>query len=203
MRNCFNAVVYWRPSSYDQSMTKSVGIVATMAILLIVLVACVSHQKMSACQSADWYEIGRQEGASGHTADTFAPHRDKCRGEAKPNFEAQFMNGRDRGLIEYCTPENGFAAGKSGALYYYVCPFNLEEDFLRHYRRGSRVLALQKDNLRLDHRMGSLFSELRSPASKMSQQDLQRELLSLRQARARNERELVRLTAGIAPPVVK
>ena len=155
---------------------------------------CVTSEKVSECKTADWYELGRRDGSLGRTVEEFDPHKSQCDGRAIPSFEEMYRNGRERGLIEYCAPENGYAVGKSGEIYYYVCPFHLEADFLREYKRGQKVLALQRDNLRLDQRMSSVFSALRGPASLEGRAQLEAELATLRQARSKNENELNKLS---------
>jgi hypothetical protein len=161
----------------------------------IFFTACATQQTVSVCQNTDWYEIGREDGSLGRTLDRFEVHKKSCSAKTNTNFEALYMNGRDRGLIEFCTPQNGFALGKSGEIYSYVCPFHLESKFLTEYRRGQKVYDLEKDNLKLEQRMANLFSELRKPASTVEQMDLQREMTNLRQARAKNDRELSRLNS--------
>lgn len=154
---------------------------------------CATTEKVSECKTVDWYELGRRDGSLGRTLEDFDPQRMQCEGRAIPSFEAMYRNGRERGLIEFCAPENGYSVGKSGELYYYVCPFHLEAEFLREYKRGQKVLALQRENLKLDQRMSSVFSALRNPASTEGREQLESELSTLRQTRAKNEQELNRL----------
>jgi hypothetical protein len=171
------------------------GLRAVVGVLAVVISSfgCASQEVLSACRNSDWYEIGREDGSLGLTASSFERHRRECQNEADPSFEAIYMNGRDRGLIEFCTPANAFALGKSGQLYYYVCPFQVEPDFIAEYRRGQKVLALEKENLQLDQRLELLSSKLRAPASTDQQFSAIGELRNLRQLRAKNEAELSKL----------
>jgi hypothetical protein len=60
---------------------------------------------------------------------------------------AAYLAGRDQGLLEYCTPANGFSAGESGASYSGVCARHNEASFLDQYRAGAHLYLL-RDNVR-------------------------------------------------------
>jgi hypothetical protein len=172
---------------------KGLRALAGLTFIYLSTLGCASQEVISACKNADWYEIGREDGSLGFTSGAFDRHRRECKNQADPSFEDVYMNGRDRGLIEFCTPENAFALGKSGQLYYYVCPFQVEQEFISQYRRGQKVLALEKDNLQLDQRMEALFNRMRSPASLDQKFGTASELTNLKQLRAKNEAEISKL----------
>ncbi|MBY8976384.1 DUF2799 domain-containing protein [Rhodobacteraceae bacterium NNCM2] len=49
---------------------------------------------------------------------------------------AAYQAGHRKGLVEYCTLENGFDVGFSGRSYQDVCPAENEADFLQGYEIG-------------------------------------------------------------------
>lgn len=165
--------------------------------LLTLCMSCVSRraERISDCRNSDWYEIGREDGSLGRTVEVFQQHRKECVGQDQDtaSVEPLYLNGREKGLIEFCTPNNGFNLGKSGDLYYYVCPYHLETQFLDEFRRGQKVLALQRENLRLDQRMSALLNAIRTPASSDQAESASKELHNLKQLRTRNDQELSKL----------
>lgn len=165
-------------------------------ILVLLLAGCSSTPVavVSKCQSADWYEIGRQDGAQGEPAERLEARRQECRNYYTEKAEAVYLNGRERGLVEYCTPENGLALGRRGELYYYVCPYNLEGGFTSAFKRGKRILALERANQDLDRKISELSAGQanRAPASVENT-----ELEMLKKQRDLNEREKNKLESVI------
>lgn len=163
--------------------------------LMLALAGCSSTPVavVSKCQSADWYEIGRQDGAQGEPAERLEARRQECRNHYTEKAEAIYLNGRERGLVEYCTPENGLALGRRGELYYYVCPYNLEAGFTTAFKRGKRILALERANMDLDRKIADLTTQQtnRAPASAESVNELE----MLKKQRQLNEREKAKLEA--------
>ncbi len=167
----------------------------TLPLLMLLLAGCSSTPVavVSKCQSADWYEIGRQDGAQGEPAEKIEARRQECRNHYTEKAEAIYLNGRERGLVEFCTPENGLALGRRGELYYYVCPYNLEVGFTTAFKRGKRILALERANQDLDRKIADLTAQQtnRSPASAEPSSELE----MLKKQRLLNEREKAKLEA--------
>jgi hypothetical protein len=53
------------------------------------------------------------------------------------------------------------AVGRSGLQYFYVCPPELEQEFISSYQKGRRLYQLQKDDLALAKRIRHLLSEMK------------------------------------------
>ncbi len=163
---------------------------AMLFLLVFSTWGCVSPQTQSFCKNADWYELGRRDGSMGRAADSLESYQNECAETMTESFQAMYLNGRDRGLIEFCTPQNGYSLGQSGELYYYVCPFHLEGDFLTAFKKGRRVLALQRENLNLERKMESILTQVQSVESPSR---TERELKNLKSLRAHNDKELSRI----------
>jgi len=165
----------------------------TIPLLMLLLSGCGSTPVavVSKCQSADWYEIGRQDGAQGEPAEKLETRRDECQNYYTEKAEALYLNGRERGLVEYCTSENGLALGRRAELYYYVCPYNLEAGFIGAYKRGKRILALERANQDLDRKIAEMTAQSvgRAPASATEQVELDQ----LRKQRMQNDKEKLKL----------
>jgi hypothetical protein len=143
------------------------------------------------CAHADWYRIGREDGAHGHTSDRIEDHRKAC-GEfgITPN-SAAYRRGRDDGLNHYCTSSNGYEQGKSGATYRYVCPREREAEFMHGFRAGTQVHELNQKIQQVDSKIKAKEKELEKDKLSEEQRknirerirDLERERNSLRSMR--------------------
>ncbi len=121
-------------------------------VLLIALTltsGCASTRLITAtpCQGLDWFEIGRRDGALGKTANTLAEHFEECKFGEKPNSEL-YVNGRNAGLVDFCTNQSGFEIGRAGTQYMAVCPDHLEKRFMPGYEQGQRVLRQEEQTIK-------------------------------------------------------
>ena len=91
------------------------------------------------CRTADWYQIGRQDGSNGYERARLFKHREACgeygiRPQPKPYYA-----GREAGLRQYCTPRKGFDEGRAGHPYRDVCPLKTEQAFLAAFSKGEAI----------------------------------------------------------------
>jgi hypothetical protein len=132
-----------------------------LAILptLVIQGGCATLSK-DECIGADWYRIGREDGIQGYPGERIEDHRKAC-GEfgISPNLSA-YRKGRDDGLVHYCTPSSGYEQGKSGASYRYVCPPELEANFMRGFRVGTQVHDLTQQIQQVDGKIKAKEKEL-------------------------------------------
>ena len=112
------------------------------------------------CMGADLFRIGREDGIRGYAFERIEDHRKAC-GEfgVSPNLAA-YRSGRDDGLVHYCTPSSGYEQGKSGASYHYVCPRELEAEFMRGFRTGTQVHDLTQQITQVDGKIKAKEKEL-------------------------------------------
>ena len=87
-------------------------------------------------------------------------HRVACaRYQVTPNLAA-YTEGRDRGLIEYCQPKNGFRAGLYGNGYATVCSGATESAFVDSYRYGRQIYDARTELRNTQSRLRSARSDL-------------------------------------------
>lgn len=120
---------------------------ATTAIAGLALLALSGCATLSEgeCKTADWYQIGQQDGRAGHPRARLHDHGKAC---AKYGIRPQhksYYAGRQVGLAYYCTPDNGFRVGRNGQAYQGVCPARYEPAFLAEYRKGEAIHAVSED----------------------------------------------------------
>jgi len=148
---------------------------------MVVLASCTTNPRLtdsiqSICANFDWYEIGRADGTYGSSADKLNERQKQCDGTTNPVNPEMYLNGRDEGLITYCTPYGGIQAGRSGQIYEKVCPENTEAAFLRNYSLGEKIHQLEEQNGELEARIANL-NALMSPLHSRSSVTGQIEIL--------------------------
>lgn len=172
---------------------------AAGAILVASIIGCSHQQKTNpadvACAGIDWWEVGRTDGVSGHAVYKLDDHKRRCNTGENPVDIDLYLNGRDAGLIDYCTPQQGFSAGHSGQLYENVCPLNLEPAFKRAYDTGARLAALESQDIDLEARIANL-SRLLSQSQAGSAVRTQLEQLRGRRAELISEISKIENTSG-------
>lgn len=114
---------------------------ALVILSAVVLAGCATLSK-DECLTADWYQIGYEDGARGYPDTRISSHREACAKHGiSPNFR-DYQDGHGEGVINFCTPRNGFAQGKNGYQYSGICPPSLEGGFLDGYEAGREIYAV-------------------------------------------------------------
>ncbi|RYZ80335.1 MAG: DUF2799 domain-containing protein, partial [Proteobacteria bacterium] len=108
------------------------------------------------CANIDWFEVGRADGAMGSPAEKSADYHLRCDATPHPFSQELYANGRNAGIVEFCTNTAGFEAGRNGSAYEGVCPDFLEKGFLESFRIGQKVRELESDNTDLQDRIDGL-----------------------------------------------
>jgi len=107
----------------------------------LVLSGCATLNK-NECLTADWYQIGYEDGARGFPDTRIGAHREACAKHGiSPDFRS-YQDGHEEGVIRFCTPQNGFSQGKNGYQYAGICPPGLEGRFLDGYDAGRQIYAV-------------------------------------------------------------
>ncbi len=146
-------------------MRKSFPLILSFTII-VAFSGCATLSK-NECLEADWFEIGRRDGAMGKPRALFQQHRDAClKHSISPNRDA-YYEGRDEGLKFYCTKDNGFKQGRLGRRYQYVCPEELEAEFLAGYVEGKEVREYESKIASLKRRLQEIESEIEKKEGKL------------------------------------
>jgi len=114
-----------------------------LLMLVIGLSSCASLSK-DQCLAGNWDDIGYRDGRQGYKPESLDAHTKSCAEYGvRPNRD-QYKQGYNKGISVYCSPSNGRHVGEAGRYYHYVCPANLEPDFLRQYRYGKELYDADK-----------------------------------------------------------
>ncbi len=113
-------------------------------ILFSLLISGCAAMDKSECLNAQWRSVGYEDGTKGYDASRIGEYRKSCAEyNVLPNLE-EYMQGRQQGLTQWCTPSNGYYQGTRGAIYNGICPEALESDFELAMSEGKAVYDYQK-----------------------------------------------------------
>ncbi len=126
-----------------------VGGVCLLAALLLAGCAAMSVEE---CRTADWREQGERDALAGYPRARLAEVREACAEAGVVPQEALYWDGWNRGIVQFCTPDNGALWGRRGNAYRNSCPPALEPAFLSRYGAGRRAYDAERrlDSLRSD-----------------------------------------------------
>ncbi len=117
------------------------------------------------CRSAKWLDVGYADGVNGRSAALIENYRDDCRKAGIAPDVRAWQAGHARGVILYCTPENGLRTGAAGASYNGLCPATMEAAFLNKYRLGQEIHEARS-------RLSNIDSSIRAIDSDLHKKDL-------------------------------
>ncbi len=116
------------------------------ALVVTTLTACSSTTlSENQCKANDWYTVGYADGSSGYDASRLLQHHHACVEHGVTPDRAQYTAGWDAGIAQYCTPENGFDLGESGASYNRICPAGFEHEFHAAYSDGHTLYIARSE----------------------------------------------------------
>jgi outer membrane murein-binding lipoprotein Lpp len=129
----------------DSSPRSLFATLAALVAAAALLAGCATGMGRDECAAADWRMIGYEDGLRGFPADRIGAHRVACaKHQITPDLAA-YVEGRDRGLVEYCQPRNGYRVGLNGGGYANVCPAATETGFVHGYRWGRQIHDARAD----------------------------------------------------------
>lgn len=107
-------------------------------VLAATLSGCASLSEED-CLTADWAVMGEADGQQGRPVSEINRYRRQCAQYGVVPDTQAYLEARERGLALFCTHDNGYDQGRSGAPHRLVCPAAVEPDFRRGYDLGRAV----------------------------------------------------------------
>lgn len=163
------------------------GAANLVPLLLVALLGGCSTLSKDECLRGDWRQYGYYDGTQGYPASRLQDHREACAEHRVVPDPAAYAYGREAGLLEYCTPMNGYHQGKSGSSYHYVCRPDLEAGFLRNFRLGLQVHEMSEKIRRIESQIKDKEKDLDKDNDKKDK-DKDKDKLSDEQRRRLRER---------------
>lgn len=165
-----------------------------LALSLFSLAGCASLSEEE-CQITDWYKLGQGDALEGYPDGRLQDHIKACqRYDIAPDTKL-YAEGRQIGLQQYCTAENGFQVGRKGYRYQNICPSGVEKAFVGGYERGARLHRIELDIASANQERDALQRDWDVDPVKKDESDAERRdrLLKLSRQIRRLEREIRRL----------
>jgi hypothetical protein len=132
-----------------QTHRRNTLFIGAILAVLVLLQGCATLNK-DECMLADWRLIGYQDGVAGKSAAVVGTYREDCAKHAVvPDLDA-YRAGREEGLQQYCTVDNGYRLGNTGRGFAAVCPAALAQGFRDAYDAG-RELYLARSAVNNTH----------------------------------------------------
>jgi hypothetical protein len=128
------------------------------AVVFVVFCGCATLDK-SECINADWQSIGYEDGARGYKTSHIGRHRRACAKHGiTPDFDL-YERGRRQGLLEWCTPRNGYRLGTQGKVYNGVCPPASAPAFMKAISQGRAFRDYENEVKKQDGRLEKMVAE--------------------------------------------
>ena len=145
--------------------TKYVVVATLVAISLLSGCATMSE---SQCTSANWQNVGLQDGMAGKKASRHVQYQKECGAFGATVDTNDYNMGWQSGIVLYCTRDNGYRVGASGRMYQQTCPSMTEDAFFSAYQLGHSIHAHQ-------FRANSLRRKIDNVGDNLAKSDLSEE----------------------------
>lgn len=130
--------------------------VSTVAVAFAGLASCATLNE-DQCRTANWQQLGQENGAAGHPASYIEEHRRACAEHKLPVDQQQWSIGWEQGIRVFCTPENGLTMGREGRSYANSCPLELKTDFEAAYSVSKALYDARASRDRIQRELDSLL----------------------------------------------
>ena len=142
-----------------------------LLLILSLLASCATLSK-NECLEANWFEIGYRDGIAGKPRALYQEHYKACMEHGVKGDRGAYYKGRETGLVSYCTYDSGYQQGRRNRAYSYVCPQNLEPDFLAGYAKGKELYRYKRKIASLENRRSSIERQIKDLERQMYSSDL-------------------------------
>ncbi|RZJ26683.1 MAG: DUF2799 domain-containing protein [Haliea sp.] len=146
------------------------------------------------CATANWRQIGIQDGSQGRT-DRAAAHHDACAKAGIAVDVASYRAGRGEGLQGYCRLDVAINEGLAGRSYRGVCPPDVDPHFRVFHEAGYREHEARNTLARLQQEQERLSRELNDAKTPEDRKRKLRDELASSDRRIGNARFAVRDTS--------
>ena len=132
------------------------------------ITSCSSRPAKVNCSQLDWFEQGRRSARSGQVS-SFENQKNSCEGSIPQKAQSEYSSGYNSGLTSYCSQENALSLGRMGMTYQKVCPEAQEQSFILSYRKGQKLLSLEKRKAKLAREINAISYRLRAESLDLRQ----------------------------------
>jgi len=165
----------------------------TLPVLMAVSALLAGCESLSPaeCATADWQQLGVQDGSRGRT-DRAADYYESCAKAGIAVNVGVYRAGRAQGLQSYCQPANALNEGLAGNSYEGVCPAPMNQNFRNIHGIAWRDQDARKTLARLQREQDQMQAELRDSKTTEDRKRTLREQLARSDRRIEEARYAVR-----------
>ncbi|OOF08321.1 DNA repair protein [Salinivibrio sp. PR5] len=142
---------------------------ALLTFTLTTLLSGCTSMSPEECKTADWYNVGYQNGLNGNAPGIIHSYTEDCKKSGVTPNLAQWIEGFDDGTIIYCSPDNGYTVGREGRDYYGVCS---SKQFLENYQLGRQEYQRQQRIQKIDTEISFIDNQLANNSDKKNAKQL-------------------------------
>lgn len=133
-------------------------VLGLMLIAVSLLSGCASMSPEE-CQTANWHQVGYQDGLNGHDPSIINNYTKDCADAGVTADHNEWKKGFAEGTKLFCSPEHGYQVGVDGQTYYGVCN---SEQFVKNYRLGHQEYQRQQKLNQLNSEIAVVDSQIDS-----------------------------------------
>ncbi|MGF1784652.1 DUF2799 domain-containing protein [Photobacterium swingsii] len=154
---------------------------ALLPITVLTLLSGCASMSPDECKTADWYQVGYQDGVNGNNPSIINDYSKDCAEAGVSADHARWKEGFDKGTILYCSPDNGYQVGIAGKEYYGVCQ---SEQFVKNYQLGHQQYQVQQRINEIDTQINVIDNQLNNKPDKDTAQRLRKDRKALTEERS-------------------
>jgi len=145
----------------------------------VMLSGCASMNQ-DECLTANWHDIGHEDGLRGAARTRIADHRHACAEYGVTPDSNAYYQGYEQGIRIFCQPNNGLTVGLNGRSYHaQSCPPDMEPAFLVQYNYGRRLHQVRNDISRTRSEISNKEAALEKEEDRHARADLRHDIASL------------------------
>lgn len=168
-------------------------------VTIVLLTLITTGSAVAGCPAPDWDRVGYRDGNQGQPMHWIGRYARQCAQAGRVFDRDAYLEGRRRGLEDFCQPARAYAAGAAGDRYLGACPRELEPAFLDAFVAGARIHSLRRQIEQLDRQMAWYADRLQSPSTDPGRRQVfAEELTRLAERRREFESRLDRYTEPFA-----
>lgn len=133
----------------------------SFAVALTALLGGCATMSADECKVANWSDVGLRDGLQGAALSKLDARVKDC-AQAKVALDTpRYLQGRDRGLLQFCQIEKAVPLGLKGGSYNGVCPVGTDGDFRRRFQLGRDVFNARQAAQNLEGHINGAEDRLR------------------------------------------
>ena len=114
----------------------------------------------SDCVQGDWFGIGLRDGQLGELSSKIEQHRESCGKHGISPDADLWEQGRQRGLLTYCTPKNAYEVGSRGSHLKGSCSAAAYTEMQPAFERGQKYYDISQRIAHLESEKADIYQEL-------------------------------------------